>query len=466
MDFGKQSAFANVKAKPIFQRQLFLATAIFITLVIAVIFGTAFYVARSLNERVEREMASMGELVAQQVSDQIEAFNNRDPQASVVDSARTRQALQAFLDARLQNIPSLYYLILETLQGDVVAQSFKENIRPEEVSLLREGALKPRQPRSKQIELQSQANTQLRLRDLGTPIRLDARSMGQLRLGISNDYLENRVAAIRREVYDRSIVLSSITVTLFAVIFLYVRWLVKRAQGLEAQAQSADRLAYLGTLASGLAHEIRNPLSAMNLNIQMMEESYSESKAGNEEMASIFESTKREIKRLDRLASNFLMYAKPLHIEFHLLDLKELVTGVYQEIKPQLEDAGIAFEMHTEEASKLQVNGDRDLLKQALLNLLINAREAVLEKQSSDRRVEVRLYKSPPYDVVEVHDNGVGVALEQQQTIFGIFYSTKKGGTGLGLPIARHIIEHHGGHLGVESVPGHYSTFKISLPIP
>lgn len=464
MQPGMRRSIPDVKAKPIFQRQLVLSTAIFISLVVLVIFGAAYYVTRSLNARVEQEMDSLTEIVAQQVSDQITALGNSNPVMSLTDSPKLRQALQAYLEARLQTIPSLYYMVLETLKGEVVAQSFKENIRPDEVNLLRRGALKPRQPRSQQIELQGQANTQLRIRDIGTPVRLDPRSMGQLRLGISNDYLEERVSTIRHEVYSRSIVLSTIAVALFSTLFLYVRWLLKRAQALEAQAQSADRLAYLGTLSSGLAHEIRNPLSAMNLNVQMIEESIKHSQTGDEELPALFESTKREIKRLERLATNFLTYAKPLHVENHLLDLKELVLSVCREFKSQWNQMGIELNLHVQELDPCPVNGDRDLLKQALLNILLNAKEAVLERKGESPRVEVLLGKSNSFYLVDVFDNGVGISPDHLQSIFGIFQSTKRGGTGLGLPIARQIIEHHRGRIEVESTLGQFSRFIISLP--
>ena len=99
---------------------------------------------------------------------------------------------------------------------------------------------------------------------------------------------------------------------LLLVALFYVRWLLKQAQVIEAEAHTADRLAVLGTLASGLAHEIRNPLSAINLNLQMIEEEVSQSRNHSGEMTQLLAGAKSEIRRLERLARNFLVYAKPL----------------------------------------------------------------------------------------------------------------------------------------------------------
>lgn len=460
----KNRLAVGVKAKPIFQKHLVISMTLFITVVVLVIFGAAYYVIRSMNARVEQEVSWLSDTVAQQVSDHIEAMGNRGDHPSISDSAAWRQALSSYMDSQLQSVPALYYLILENLEGKVLAQSFKENVQPDEVELLRGGALKPRQPRSRQIELGGVTNAHLRVRDYGTPVRLDARSMGQLRLGISEKYLDQRMTTIRHEIYRRSIFLASGAVAIFTIIFFYVRWLVKRAQALEAQAQESDRLAYLGTLASGLAHEIRNPLSAMNLNIQMIEEEVQTTRPAHDELSQLFDRTKREIKRLERLATSFLNYTRPLPLESSAINLKEFLGDVCRDFESQLYSLRISFSFRDGGMTEALIRGDRDLLKQALLNILINAKDAVIASAQENRTIQVRLQESTSHYLIDIEDNGIGIPPENFNSIFEIFYSNKRGGTGLGLPIARQIIEHHGGHIEVKSQPNRSTCFTIFLP--
>lgn len=464
MERSRPGGTAPIKAKPGFQRHLVVSTVIFLSSVVLVIFSAAYYVTRSMDARMEQEVTWFSQAVAQQVSDQIELLASRSESASAADGAALRQALKSYMDSQVETLPALYYLRLENLEGDVLAQSLKANIRPEDLNLLNRGALKPRQARSQLLELGGPADRQLHIRDYGTPIRLNKRAMGQLRLGISSDYLNERMASIRSEIYRRAIVLATICVAIISTIFFYVRWLVKRARALEAQAQEADRLAYLGTLSGGLAHEIRNPLSAMNLNLQMLEEEVRTSRPKDAELPSLFESIKREIKRLERLSTSFLTFTRPLHLERTRIDLKELLVNSCDDFRSQLGSLGIQFSLSMNESEPATVEGDRDLLKQAFLNVLINAKDAVLESKRPDRQIRVALQKIGNGFEVDIEDDGIGISPEQQDRIFEIFYSNKRGGTGLGLPIAKQIIEHHGGRIDVESEPSHSTRFKVFLP--
>ncbi len=454
---------APIQAKRRFQKHLVVSTVIFISSVVLVIFGAAYYVTRSMDARMEQEVTWFSQSVSQQVSDQIELLATRSLETRA-DSNTLRQALKAYMDSEVESIPALYYLRLENLEGQVLTQSFKQSIPPEDLDLLNRGTLKPRQARSQFLEL-GQGENQLRVRDYGTPIRLNERSMGQLRLGISIDYLNDRMATIRNEIYQRAILLSTIAVAIFTTLFFYVRWLVKRAQGLEAQAHEADRLAYLGTLAGGLAHEIRNPLSAMNLNLQMIEEEVKTSSPKDAELPTLFESTKREIKRLERLSTSFLTYARPLPTRLDRINLKELMGNLCGDFKSQLTALGIQFVCDLDAIEDATVQGDRDLLKQALLNILINAKDAVVEARRDNSEVQVSFRKLDAQYEIDIADNGIGIAPEQKNRIFEIFFSNKRGGTGLGLPIAQQIIEHHGGRIEVESEPAQFTRFKILLPV-
>jgi signal transduction histidine kinase len=239
-------------------------------------------------------------------------------------------------------------------------------------------------------------------------------------------------------------------------------WLLRRAQIIEAEAHTADRLAYVGTLASGLAHEIRNPLSAINLNLQMIEEDLTTGSPDGVDLKVLLKGTKQEIKRLDRLATNFLMYAKPLEIEKQRFDLWGLLDELTELVQNEFAAAGIDLIKEGHETG-LIIQADRDLLQQAVLNLVVNAQEAVLENPDSDRCVTISASQDAGQIFVTIRDNGPGVGVQEARSLFQLFYSGKRGGTGLGLPISQRIVEAHGGRIEWHNQPLRGAEFRIVL---
>ena len=242
----------------------------------------------------------------------------------------------------------------------------------------------------------------------------------------------------------------------------YVRWLLKQAQVIEAEAHTAERLAVLGTLASGLAHEIRNPLSAINLNLQMIEEEVSQSRNHSGEMTQLLAGAKSEIRRLERLARNFLVYAKPLKPDRQVVPLPQVLDQVVRLVAKECDRAGIEL-ARQDGPGLLEVRGDRDLLQQAVMNLLVNAREAVLARGDGPRRISMGARRDAGRLVVWVRDNGTGVSQQETRRLFDLFYSSKRGGTGLGLPIAQRIVEAHGGRLEWKNIDRGGAEFSMIL---
>jgi signal transduction histidine kinase len=237
--------------------------------------------------------------------------------------------------------------------------------------------------------------------------------------------------------------------------------LLRRTRLLEAQAQMDDRLAYVGALAAGLAHEIRNPLNAMNMNLQMLEEELLGLQGvEREELADLLDSTKSEIKRLERLVNNFLAYARPSRPRFESTDLNAVVREVLRFLDLDFRQGGIELKTDLEPLLP-DVELDETQFKQALMNLLVNARQVL----KHDGRIMVRTRAGSRGDViVEVEDDGPGIAPDIRERIFEVFYSSRGGGTGLGLPIARQIVERHGGVIELDSEEGRGTRFSIHLP--
>jgi len=301
-----------------------------------------------------------------------------------------------------------------------------------------------------------------------TPASADAPPAGYVQLGVDEQMLESEVAQLQKVLMKRLAGLGFLFLVVLVTGFLYVLRLLQKTRRLEAEAQMADRLAYVGTLASGLAHEIRNPLNAMNMNLQMIEEELpcrqapeeGRRPADTEDTRALLESTKGEIKRLERLVSNFLAYARPAPLNPEERDLNATLDDVVRFLRADLASKGIDVE--TRLAPGLPpVEMDESQIKQALMNILINAREVlgqggrieVATDHGADRTLEIR-----------VSDNGPGIPPGKIDKVFQAFYSTRSGGSGLGLPIAQRIVENHGGRIEVESELGKGTTFRILLP--
>ncbi|NIM01796.1 MAG: hypothetical protein GTN89_13420 [Acidobacteria bacterium] len=286
-------------------------------------------------------------------------------------------------------------------------------------------------------------------------------SDGLVLVGIAPSPVIEEMNRLHASLRTKIIIAAGLAVGVLIAGFFYVLHLVRKNQQLEQSRQSAARASYVGLLASGLAHEIRNPLNAMNMNLQMLEE---ELEAAGEmldqEYLELLDSTKREIKRLEGLVNNFLAYARPGRPQFKSRDLNEVVNEVLKFLENDFRQSRV--ELKAELAPMLpNVELDERQFKQALMNLLVNARQ-VLEPEGT---VLVRTRAASNGEIVlQVEDDGPGIPEASQERIFEVFYSSRGGGTGLGLPIARQIVERHGGHIELESTVGVGTKFTIRLP--
>jgi signal transduction histidine kinase len=284
---------------------------------------------------------------------------------------------------------------------------------------------------------------------------------GDIRLGISQAALQDDLLQLRRSLWMKIGLAGALALGLLILGLFYVLYLIRKNRLLEQARQSAARASYVGLLASGLAHEIRNPLNALNMNLQMLEEELAgqpELRSG--EPAELLESTKSEIKRLERLVNNFLTYARPAEPRLESRDLNVVIREVLRLLEADFRQHGVELVANLEPLLP-QVDLDDTQFKQALINLLVNARQVL----KNGGEVTVRSGANEKGEVVvEVRDPGPGIPRETRERIFEVFYSSRGGGTGLGLPIAKQIVERHGGTIEVDSVEGRGTTFRIRLP--
>ena len=247
-----------------------------------------------------------------------------------------------------------------------------------------------------------------------------------------------------------------------------------RAIEAERRAQAAERLAELGSMTSGLAHEIKNPLSTLTLNAQLLREEILDSELPEETRATVsrrVDALARESARLKDILSDFLQFAGRMKLDPQPHDLGAIVHELADFFHPQADSAGVLMRVDVP-GMPVMARVDAGLLKQALLNLAINAVQAMNPEGRAapgERQGELLLrleFNSLGDEArLSVIDNGPGIPAERRATIFRPYASTKPGGSGLGLATTRRIVEEHGGTVKLFNGPGGGTCFTLCLPL-
>ena len=218
----------------------------------------------------------------------------------------------------------------------------------------------------------------------------------------------------------------------------------------------AERLATLGELMAGVAHEVRNPLTAIRGYVQILRQQTSD--LIHQEYLSV---VLKEIDSINKVIQQLLEFSRPRHSQWQQVSLNALV----EETLVLVQTAGVQARVDfiSELDNELNpINADRELLKQVLLNILINAVQAI----SARGKIRIQTWQySDSQQAISIEDNGCGIDLSLQKKIFDPFFTTKASGTGLGLALSQRIINAHQGDIRVASLPGYGATFTLILPI-
>ncbi len=229
-------------------------------------------------------------------------------------------------------------------------------------------------------------------------------------------------------------------------------------KALAERTRRSEKLAAVGTLAAGLAHEIRNPLNGAQLHIAFLERCLKRS-GGDSEALEAVRVVADEIKRLAALVTEFLDFARPAPLNRASISLCALCRRVVQLIGTEAEAAGVTVQADLP-GHDIVLDADGARLEQVMLNLARNAVEAL---EPSGGQMRLRLRRQPRHAVLEVEDDGPGL-VSPDAPVFDAFYSTKAAGTGLGLAIAHRIVSDHSGIITAESGPGR-TIFRVTLPL-
>jgi two-component system sensor histidine kinase PilS (NtrC family) len=238
-----------------------------------------------------------------------------------------------------------------------------------------------------------------------------------------------------------------------------------RLREMEDHLKRADRLAAVGKMAAGIAHEIRNPLASISGSIEILKDD-PESSPRNQQLMGI---VLREVNRLNNLIADFLLFARPFSPGKERIHLNHLIEEILQ-VFTHGPDFNRRIRLETQFQDDLHIQGDSHQIRQVFWNLFINAAQAMPE--GGTLRVELRKNSSPPsisggrvYGEISVTDSGTGIQGEELEKIFDPFFTTKEGGTGLGLSIVHSIVEGYSGKVTVQSRKGKGAVFSVYLPL-
>ncbi len=237
----------------------------------------------------------------------------------------------------------------------------------------------------------------------------------------------------------------------------------KELQETQEQLQSAEKLASIGQLAAGVAHEINNPLGTILLYTSLLKKDL-EKKLESHQPIEDLELIAEETNRCKNIVSNLLNFARQGRLKISDVDVYDLINTILKPVRVRPEFKGISFSVECE-ADDTTIKGDSDQLKQVFMNVINNACEAL--EESEQKRVTIKISKDDTFINIEIKDTGSGIPKENMGKLFTPFFTTKKmgKGTGLGLAIVYGIIKMHKGDIRAASDPGKGTAFNIKLPL-
>ena len=229
---------------------------------------------------------------------------------------------------------------------------------------------------------------------------------------------------------------------------------------MEAQVQQAEKMATIGEMAAGIAHELRNPLAAISGAVQLLERETGDSSINKR----LFDIIMRESDRLDSTIHEFLLFSKPVNPEKEWFSLLALAQEAVETLG-QNPDWNSALTIDLEILPDLNCWGDPQLITQVLLNLIANSANACRNMEKG--RILLLAEETPETAIVlEIVDNGLGIPEGIRERIFEPFFTTRETGTGLGLAIVRQIVHSHGGTISLRDGQPQGTIFSVSLPLP
>ena len=437
---------------------------------LAVIFATFVGISYYINYLQRKNVDDAVELAREQASSM--ALEIRDMvlsrQAHNLDDPEVRSAIKAVTHVNLRINNSIMWAAVISPNGD---RMIEENANVQQNVHFQRGGQSPdvskfSTPSGDKMHIEVLAVPDEKAHQINMPILDQAKNvLGQISLRVTDNPAYQRLEKSSRQI-TLTLIIGCLMMLLFLLMIFWILWrLFSRQLVLQQKNERLDRMAYVGTLASGLAHEIRNPLSSMSVNLEVIREELDEIK--NETLERPIELSRRvldEVQHLNRTLTSFLDFALPSKEGMSQFSLKDLIVELIELHDEQCRQLGICAELDPDYPPQTIIEADRRLLHQAIRNVLLNAIQVLGGSVKKGVRIAIS-DKRHDYLLVSITDTGPGIPEENLPRIFDVFYSTRKGGSGFGLAITRKIIQEHGGRIWAENnKESRGVTFYLELP--
>lgn len=421
------------------ERRLITVTAALGLLFLAVLAVFALLLFRSMSARMTQTVLDQSRADAESIARRLASAGN--PGYRVTEKVH---ATELYLHSVLQEQRTVEYITVTDRQGRRIFEGHSEGHRfffdqPADTALDLPGG-------TGRLTNDTQHDY-----DIAVPIE----NIGFVHLGVSKEAVQKRLAVLRTELLQRTALAAAVALLALLISDFFIWRLMERNRRLEVAQMESRRLSELGMVAAGLAHEIRNPLHALGLNIQNLQEQF----PGASER---FALARSEVKRLDKLVGDFLQYARPAPRETREIELKPFLTELCLLASLEAKDRQVT--VRAGEIPEIRVMWDGAKIRQVLWNLLRNATDACAGVAPERRLVTLSASCRDGQTQVFVRDTGEGIPEDLLEKIPALFLTTKKGGSGLGLMAAFRIAHDHGGQLKLESKAGEGTTAVLTLP--
>jgi len=230
---------------------------------------------------------------------------------------------------------------------------------------------------------------------------------------------------------------------------------------MESQLDVASRLTAISRITGGVAHEIKNPLNAIALHLDLLR---ARIENPDEDVASEIDILSKELRRLDRVVKTFLDFSRPVDVRLEEVDLAALAREVSDLMTPQARLGHVAMSFDASPDHQTIIRGDPDMLKQAILNLVTNALDAISGAQKDDGHLRIRAGRVEDEVILEIADDGPGIPAELRSKVFQLYFTTKAKGSGIGLAMTYRAVQLHNGTIDFTSEDGQGTTFRLQFP--
>lgn len=298
--------------------------------------------------------------------------------------------------------------------------------------------------------------------DVQIPIYVRGHHVGTYHEGLDAGWFEGELVKRRSELIQHWALVVGGTLLVVVAGGVSLFYLASRSAALRkyVNVERLHRAAELGHLAAGLAHEIRNPLHALRLNLQTLAKAYRSDRLSKEDVDVIVGESNSEIDRIDRLLTELLGFARPEAAKNEHFDLRDELQSTIDFLKGEFRQKNITVQFQCPD-SAVAVRMDRARMRQILLNLLINSHDAL----AHGGQIEINLRSADRYAEIRIADDGPGIGEDVAAQMFQPFFSTKEQGSGLGLPLVHRFLEDAGGRVYYTPNDPHGAVFTLKIPL-